>query len=268
MGEAIHGVYAPEVLDHLPGAAVADEARPLSQLVVIGEDAAPHVRAHGLFRVEGKASGRRQGTCVSAFVPAEDRLAGVLVDHQPVACGDLVDGVHVADQAAQMHDENRPGAIGDTRLDGLGAYVDRAGCGIGEHGDVTGADQALHGAEVADRTHDDLVAGFEVEGRGQHGQGRRTSRRGDAVGDAVGLGEGALEPAHHVAGEPGVDDLGQVLHGARAHLPGKGLGQRSVGLFLGCGPEARVLARSAVGTGTGCHAASIRVLRLSQRKAL
>ena len=52
MGEAIHGVYAPEVLDHLPGAAVADEARPFGQPVVIGEDAAAHVGAHGLLRVE------------------------------------------------------------------------------------------------------------------------------------------------------------------------------------------------------------------------
>ena len=83
-------------------------------------------------------------------------------------------------------------AIGDARLDGLGAHVDRTGRGVGEYGDVPGADQALHGAEIADRAHDDLIARFEVEGRRQHSQRRRASRRGDAVDDAVGLGEGAL----------------------------------------------------------------------------
>ena len=153
--------------------------------------------------------------------------------------------VHIADQAAQVHGENRPRAVGNARLDGLGAHVDRAGRGVGEHGDVTGADQALHGAEVADRTHDDLVAGLEVEGRGQHGKGRRASRRGDAVGDAVGLGEGALEPAYHVAGQPRVDDFGQVLHGAGTDLPGKGLRQGTIEFLLGGGPVARVLTRLA-----------------------
>ena len=227
MGEAVRRVYATEVLDHFSGAALADKPRPFGQRIVVGEDAAAHVRAHGLLRVEGKATGRRQGAGITSLVAAEDRLAGVFVDHQSVARGDFVDGVHIADEAAEVHDEDRPGAIGDARLDGLGAHVDRTGRGVGEHGDVSGADQALHGAEIADRAHDDLIARFEVEGRRQHSQRRRASRRGDAVGDAVCLGERTFEPPHHVAGQTGIHDLGQVFHGVRTDLPGKGLRQRS-----------------------------------------
>ena len=54
VGEAIGRVYTPEVLDHFPGPALADKPRPFGQRIVVGKDAAAHVRAHRFLGVEGK----------------------------------------------------------------------------------------------------------------------------------------------------------------------------------------------------------------------
>ena len=98
----------------------------------------------------------------------------------------------------------------------------------------------------ADRTHDDLVAGFEIEGRGQYGKGRRASRRGDAVGDSVGPRRRRARTGSTMSMvSPRFHDLGQVLHGARTDLPGKGLRQRPIECLLGGGPVTCVLTRLA-----------------------
>ena len=85
---------------------------------------------------KGEGARRGQGPGPAALVAAEDRLACVLVHDQTVSRRDLADTVHVADQPRQVHDKDRPRALGDAGLHGLGIDDHGAGRCVREDGDV------------------------------------------------------------------------------------------------------------------------------------
>ena len=58
---------------------------------------------------------------------------------------------------------------------------DAARLRIDEHGDVVFQTEALDGAEIGDRTDDDLVARLRREGRGQNAQRRRAGWRANGA---------------------------------------------------------------------------------------
>ncbi len=95
--------------------------------------------------------------------------------------GQLHYRVHIANHARLVNAENASGTIGDTRLDCLGAKVDRSRRGVGEDGNVVLADQSLHRSVVADGTDNDFVARLETERRRQGRQRGRAAGRGHAV---------------------------------------------------------------------------------------
>jgi len=212
---------------HLGSSALAHEPGPLGQVILVGDQAAAHIRSQGLFRIEGEPGGVAQGAGVAPFIFAEHRLAGILIDDQAVLFGQGVDRVHIAHQAGFVDHQDGPGAVGEARFDGFRADIDRAGGGVGEDRDIVLPDQALDRPVIGDRADDDLVAGLELQGRRQHRQGRGAARGGDAMLHPQLFGEGLLEALDHIAGQPTLHHLLKVLQGVGAHDARKRIGQRA-----------------------------------------
>jgi hypothetical protein len=131
-------------------------------------------------------------------VTAPERVCGVLDDHETVSLGDLHDRLHLAADAAVVHDEDRPGAWGDRALDEGLVHVEGIGADVHEHGHGPSEHERVgRGGERVGR-HDDLVA------RSEAGQDRRhlQSRRGRLREEHLAAEDLLQQPWHCFVNQP------------------------------------------------------------------
>ena len=69
----------------------------------------------------------------TALVGGAERLRRVLDQGQAVAVGQLAERRQIDRLAEQVHDHDRPRAVGDRRLDRIRVEVERVGSDVGEH---------------------------------------------------------------------------------------------------------------------------------------
>ena len=124
------------------------------------------------------------------------RLAGVLDHREPVAVGDLLNRVHVARLAVEVHRHDGRGeavVLLGGRLEGGRVDERRVLEAVDEHGHGADVAHGLGGGDERVDRHEHLVAGPHV--RRQQRQLDRVGARADADGvlAAAERGEGGLE---------------------------------------------------------------------------
>src|SRR5207302_329170 len=130
-----------------------------------------------------------------APVGRAEGVGRVVDDPQLVGRGQLVEAVVVAQVAAVVHGDDRPGALGHQlgrpgRVDAQGLVVD-----VAQHGPAAGDDDGLDVGQVGERRDDDLVALAYAGHEHAHVEGGEAGAQRDdvAVGQPERLGDALLE---------------------------------------------------------------------------
>ena len=183
-------------------ALVVERIALVGPFVAVGEDGAAVAAVKVLAGLEAEAAGVAPGAEAAAAPLAEVGLAGVLDHRQLVLLRHGEDGVQVGGGAAQVHGDDRRGAVGDGGLDLARVDLDRLGVGVHEDGQRVVQQNHVHRGDEGVGGNNDLVARGDPDGRQRGEEGAGAAVGGEAVLRAGGLGVGLLEPRHVLAAAP------------------------------------------------------------------
>ena len=139
-------------------ALVVERIALVGPFVVVGEDGAAVAAVKVLAGLEAEAAGVAPGAEATAAPLAEMRLAGVLDHRQLVLLRHGEDGVQVGGGAAQVHGNDRRGAVGNRGLDLARVNLDRLGVAVHEDGQRVVQQDDVHRGDEGVGGNDDFVA--------------------------------------------------------------------------------------------------------------
>ena len=195
----------PGVLAH---AVQRQDADPVGQFGIVGQDHAAFAGGQVLGHVEAVTTAQTGSTHRAPVVSGFQGVRAVLDQHQVVLADDRHDGVHVAGAPGEMHDQHRPGALADRRLDRRGIDVHAGRIDVGQDRRGAAVDDRVHRGAEGQRRGDDLVARPEAGGDQAQVQGGRAGVDRDRVPGAAVGGDRVLESPH-----PGARTEPAAAHG-------------------------------------------------------
>ena len=165
IGEAFPGIAAEPVQTECLDAG--------GVFVVVGDGHAPFAGDDVFGHVETVAANGAESAHLFALKFGFDGMGAILDHMEPVAAGDVRNGVHGAGPAGEVHRDDGPGFFGYFPFRILGVHVHGFTLAVDQDRPAAGVDNGIGRGGEGQSRDDDLVAGLDADG--QHGQvqGRR-----------------------------------------------------------------------------------------------